>query len=163
MIPYELEDLAATYASQEALWAAHIDRSAAARHFVSLHRSDDFDVWAIFWRPDSDTGWHDHDVSSGAVHVVDGVLAEHVLSLRGEDRQRLVRKDEVWSFGPDHIHRITCATPMAVSVHAYSPPLWRMGQYSQTEGGLLRRHSVSYAEELRPPEESGAVLLAPAA
>jgi hypothetical protein len=34
-------------------------------------------------------------------------------------------------------------------VHAYSPPLWRMGQYSVKEG-VLRRMSVSYADELRP-------------
>jgi hypothetical protein len=35
-------------------------------------------------------------------------------------------------------------------VHAYSPPLWRMGQYTLGPGGLLRRRSVSYADELRP-------------
>jgi len=38
----------------------------------------------------------------------------------------------------------------AVTVHAYSPPLWRMGAYEIEPGGALRRHSISYAEELRP-------------
>ena len=38
----------------------------------------------------------------------------------------------------------------AVTIHAYSPPLWRMGTYEVRPGGELARHSVSYAEELRP-------------
>ena len=38
----------------------------------------------------------------------------------------------------------------AVSIHAYSPPLWRMGAYSVAPDGTLRRESISYAEELRP-------------
>ena len=41
----------------------------------------------------------------------------------------------------------------AVTIHAYSPPLWRMGAYEVAESGELRRHSVSYAEELRPLSE----------
>jgi hypothetical protein len=40
----------------------------------------------------------------------------------------------------------------AVSLHAYSPPLWRMGAYAIGSSGVLTRTSVSYAEELRPPE-----------
>ena len=39
-------------------------------------------------------------------------------------------------------------------VHAYSPPLWRMGAYEVRADGELRRHSVSYAEELRPLAEA---------
>jgi hypothetical protein len=54
--------------------------------------------------------------------------------------------------GPDHIHRLTGAVHGSVSVHAYSPPLWRMGQYSVGADGRLRRQSVSYADELRPLE-----------
>ena len=38
----------------------------------------------------------------------------------------------------------------AVTIHAYSPPLWRMGAYEVQPEGRLLRHSVSYAEELRP-------------
>jgi hypothetical protein len=37
-----------------------------------------------------------------------------------------------------------------VTIHAYSPPLWRMGAYVIEPGGALRRESLSYAEELRP-------------
>ena len=38
----------------------------------------------------------------------------------------------------------------AVTLHAYSPPLWRMGAYEVRPDGALTRHSLSYAEELRP-------------
>jgi len=44
----------------------------------------------------------------------------------------------------------------SVSIHAYSPPLWRLGQYTVDGSGALRRTSVSYAEELRPVDEPAA-------
>ena len=37
-----------------------------------------------------------------------------------------------------------------MTLHAYSPPLWRMGAYEVLPSGELRRWSLSYAEELRP-------------
>ena len=55
-----------------------------------------------------------------------------------------------FGFGPDHIHRMGGSVDGSVSIHAYSPPLWRMGQYAIDAGGEMRRVSVSYAEELRP-------------
>jgi hypothetical protein len=61
-----------------------------------------------------------------------------------------VRAGSVYSFDSDHIHRLTGRDPGSVSVHAYSPPLWRMGQYLVTDDGVLKRRSVSYADELRP-------------
>ena len=43
---------------------------------------------------------------------------------------------------------------LAVSIHAYSPPLWRMGAYEVDADGTLRRRSISSAEELRPVESA---------
>jgi hypothetical protein len=37
-----------------------------------------------------------------------------------------------------------------VTINACSPPLWRMGAYEVKPTGELQRHSISYAEELRP-------------
>jgi hypothetical protein len=62
----------------------------------------------------------------------------------------VVPAGRAFAFGPDHIHRMTGAVDGSVSIHAYSPPLWRMGQYSISPSGVLRRHAVSYADELRP-------------
>ena len=47
-----------------------------------------------------------------------------------------------------------------MTLHAYSPPLWRMGAYDVAPDGTLRRHSMSYAEELRPLDADAAPLAA---
>jgi predicted metal-dependent enzyme (double-stranded beta helix superfamily) len=146
----ELELLVQRVAARRELWAPHLDTTAGTRTYAALHRDASVDVWAIFWLPDTDTGWHDHDTSSGAVHVVEGALEEHALLVGRPERRRAHAAGATFSFGPSHIHRVTCAVPRAVSVHAYSPPLWRLGQYTVDGEGALHRLSVSYADELRP-------------
>ena len=120
--------------------------------YASLHRDAHVDVWAIFWRPGNDTGWHDHDISSGAVHVVQGALTNGSLRVGAPNRHRTHRAGESFSFDPTQIHRLMCETETAISIHAYSAPLWRLGQYTVDADGTLRRLSVSYADELRPLE-----------
>ena len=148
----ELRALVARVAARPELWSHLWDRSAAERTYAALHRDDDVDLWALFWRPAHDTGWHDHDTSSGAVHVVEGVLEEHALLIAQPERRTSHTAGSSFTFGPSHIHRVTCASPHAVSIHAYSPPLWRLGQYTVAQDGVLHRMSVSYADELRPLE-----------
>ena len=75
----ELERLTHALAERRELWEAYLDTRATQRTYACLHRDPHLDVWAIFWLPENDTGWHDHDTSSGAVHVVDGALEEHAL------------------------------------------------------------------------------------
>jgi Cysteine dioxygenase type I len=148
----ELERLACALAGRRELWQPHIDPRAGERTYACLHRDAHVDVWAIFWLPENDTGWHDHDTSSGAVHVVDGALEEHALLVAAPERRVSYAAGATFTFGPSHIHRLTCATPRAVSIHVYSPALWRLGQYVVDPDGALHRLSVSYADELRPVE-----------
>ena len=71
--------------------------------------------------------------------------------LGGPPAARTLEAGESLSFNASDIHRVSHAgTEPAVTLHAYSPPLWRMGAYEILDGGRLRRHSLSYAEELRP-------------
>ena len=147
--PAELAELASSIAAQPHLWEDRVAFSDEERVFASIHRDANVDVWLICWTPVNDTGWHDHDVSSGSVAVARGTLTEHNLAIGNESVETEVPSGSVFAFGPDHIHRLTGRDAGSVSVHAYSPPLWRMGQYSVT-GGVLRRVSVSYADELRP-------------
>jgi predicted metal-dependent enzyme (double-stranded beta helix superfamily) len=146
----ELVRLVEHVAERRALWEPHLDVRATTRTYAALHRDASVDLWAIFWLPDNDTGWHDHDTSSGAVHVVAGALEEHALLVARPERRTRYGAGASFSFGPSHIHRLTCAEPRAVSIHAYSPPLWRLGQYTVDADGALHRVSVSYADELRP-------------
>ncbi len=151
--PQELRDLAAAVAARRELWDGGLDFSGGERHYVSLYRDAHVDVWVLCWNPANDTGWHDHDISSGAVAVVEGSLVEHNLTIGRPPVSTEVGAGRVFSFGPDHIHRLTGQAPGTVSIHAYSPPLWRMGQYVIDDGGVLHRVSVSYADELRPLDD----------
>ena len=148
----ELEELAASIAQQPELWQHLVAFDGEERVFASLHRDTHVDLWLLCWTPENDTGWHDHDVSSGAVAVVSGELVENNLTLASGARETRVGAGRVFSFGADHIHRLNGAVQGSVSVHAYSPPLWRMGQYAVNDAGVLRRVSLSYADELRPIE-----------
>jgi hypothetical protein len=152
----ELEALVNGLALQPERWQELVSFSDQERHFVSLYRDDHVDVWLLCWTPRNDTGWHDHDISSGAVAVVEGRLVEHVLAVGVASIATAVEAGQAFSFAPDHIHRLTGLDPQSVTVHTYSPPLWRMGQYAVTASGVLRRTSVSYADELRPIDGSPA-------
>ena len=149
----ELLALACSIAAQPGTLAEHIAFSDDKRHYVSLHRDTHVGVWLLCWTPQNDTGWHDHDISSGAVAVTAGTLTEHNLAIGTPSIETEIHAGSAFSFGPDHIHRLTGRDPGSVSVHAYSPPLWRMGQYDLGAGGQLRRRSVSYADELRPLDD----------
>ena len=141
-------------AARPELWEQHVAPPGGGvpggRHYVSLHRDADVDIWLLCWNLEDDTGWHDHDLSSGAVAVTRGAVRESRPRLGGEPAERVVTEGRAFGFGPDHIHRMGGSVDGSVSIHAYSPPLWRMGQYAIDAGGEMRRVSVSYAEELRP-------------
>jgi hypothetical protein len=153
----ELLRLVDHVAGHRELWAAHADPHATERTYAALHRDATVDVWAIFWLPENDTGWHDHDTSGGAVRVVEGTLEEHALLVGAPERRTVHHAGAAFAFTASHIHRLTCTVPRAISIHAYSPPLWRLGQYSVAADGTLHRVSVSYADELRPLEATAAV------
>lgn len=51
---------------------------------------------------------------------------------------------------PNAIHRVLHAGEgPAVTIHAYSPPLRRMGAYSLSDGGELLRDAQDGVEELK--------------
>jgi predicted metal-dependent enzyme (double-stranded beta helix superfamily) len=149
----ELLALATALAADRTVWEPHVQFSDDHRHYTSVHRDANVDVWVLCWTPSNDTGWHDHDTSAGAVAVTRGELIEHNLAVGSDSLQVSVPAGQAYSFGPDHIHRMTGVAAGSVSVHVYSPPLWRMGQYAISSSGVLRRTSVSYADELRPIQD----------
>lgn len=147
---HELARLANEIAGQPELWSQHVRFSCDGRHYVSLYRDDHLDLWLLCWIADSDTGWHDHDGSAGAVRVVAGALTESNPRIGGAHVEVVMQAGASFAFGPDHIHRLTGAAAQSVSIHAYSPPLRRMGQYSIDDAGVMRRVPVGYEDELRP-------------
>jgi quercetin dioxygenase-like cupin family protein len=154
----ELARLANDLADRRELWSDHVAFSAEGRHYVSLHRDEHVDVWLLCWTSGSDTGWHDHDGSAGAVRVLSGALTESNPRIGGAHLEVLVPAGTSFAFGPDHIHRVIGAAEQSVSIHAYSPPLRRMGQYTIDDQGVMHRVPMGYTEELRPaPGEPVAV------
>jgi predicted metal-dependent enzyme (double-stranded beta helix superfamily) len=145
----ELRALVDDLAARPGLWRQHVEFPDGHRHYASLYRDEHVDVWLLCWTPTNDTGWHDHDVSSGAVRVVSGAIEESNPRIGGAHVRTVVTEGQSFCFGPDHIHRLNGMADASVSIHAYSPPLWRMGQYSTDESGVMRRLSVGYADELR--------------
>ena len=148
-----LRKLVSDLAARPEAWRALVAIDAERRRFEQLWRDEHVDVWVISWMHGHDTGFHDHDVSCGAVAVVRGELIEERLVLGGEPRRLHHRAGQAFDFDAAHVHRMRHESDApAVSIHAYSPPLWRMGSYAVGADGTLRRQSISYAEELRPIE-----------
>jgi len=147
----ELERLVAELADRPELWIDLVRHDRTQRHYEELFGDEHLTAWLICWLDEHDTGFHDHDVSSGAVAVVSGALREERLTIGGASRERTVTVGETFRFGRDDIHRVSHAgSGPAVSLHVYSPPLLRMGAYVIGEDGVLGRRPMSYLQELRP-------------
>jgi len=149
----ELRTLARRLAGRTELWENLIHHDPGQRHYEELIRDRHLGAWLICWMDDHDTGFHDHDVSAGAVAVVRGAVREERLTVGAATIDRSVGAGGGFDFGPDTIHRVRhTGDEPAVTLHLYSPPLWRMGAYLIDDEGSLRRRSISAAEELRPLE-----------
>jgi predicted metal-dependent enzyme (double-stranded beta helix superfamily) len=147
----ELRDVVSALATQPERWRQFVRHDPGQRHYEELLRDEHLSVWLINWTDEQDTGFHDHDVSSGAVTVVQGRIVEERLRVGAEPSRAEFGPGETFDFAAEQIHRVVHAgDEPAVTLHAYSPPLWRMGAYLVEPDGTLQRFSVSYAEELRP-------------
>lgn len=148
-----LATLAADVHAEEGLWRGDVLLSTEVRHYVQLYRDPNVDIWLICWTPDQDTGYHDHDRSQGAVIVCEGALYEDYFH-RDDDgwiREQTNRHEAggCFDFDASYIHGVRhAAGKPAVSIHCYSPALWRMGHYEPDPSGILRRVSMTYADEL---------------
>jgi len=148
----ELIDLATEVGQTPALWRHLVRHDPGERIYLQLYRDPHLDVWMICWLDDQKTGYHDHDLSSGAVYVCAGTLVEDRFHLGPRGLRHASRKrpaGTTFDFDAAYIHGVRHAggTP-ATSIHCYSPPLWRMGYYDADEQGSLVRNSLSYLEEV---------------
>lgn len=147
----QLQLVVAELAGRPETWRRHVRHTRDRRHYIQLHRDPHLDVWLICWDAEQATGLHDHDLSAGAVHVVEGTLLEDYLLPSGASltvHTTTHRAGSLFGFDASHIHDVRHdGGPPATSIHAYSPALWRMGHYALGERGL-GRVSVSYMEEL---------------
>lgn len=127
-----------------------VRRDRSSRFCLRLWRDEHSEAWLLGWLDDQETGFHDHDNSAGAVHMMEGSMREDRLTLGGPQVTRVVSAGDSFSFDTQHIHRMSHeGTVPALSLHVYSPPLESMGSY-EVVGGVLRRLSIPPDEELAP-------------
>lgn len=151
----ELEKLVRELADRPELWIDFVKHDRTQRIYEELLSDEHVTAWLICWMEDQDTGFHDHDVSAGAVAVVSGIVREERLCVEGAPARRTCTTGQSFHFEPADIHRVRHAGPdPAVTLHVYSPPLLRMGAYVIGENGVLARHSKPCSEELRPLERA---------
>ena len=149
----ELSEVVLELVQRRDVWGHLVRHDPEARVYEQLLRDEHLAVWLICWMDDHDTGFHDHDLSAGALAVAQGRVREERLGLRGTASDRLLTEGKSITFAAEDIHRVTHAGGgPAITINAYSPPLSRMGAYEVKPSGELQRHSISYAEELRPLE-----------
>ena len=139
----QLADVVRRLAASPADWLGRVRLNPAGRWYERIHLDDSHEVWVISWLPGQATGFHDHGGSAGAFAVVWGTLVERRVvgaNTTGQVLAKPVGAGGARAFGPRYIHdvRNTAAASVAVSVHAYSPPLPAMTRYELTPGGLVK-------------------------
>jgi Cysteine dioxygenase type I len=153
--PAELAAQVRRLTASPAEWVTRVRLDAEGRWYERIQAGDGWEVWLISWLPGQSTGFHDHGSSAGAFGVVWGALDEWVPAggtggrgappFRGvpgasSPRGNSVKPGQVRAFGPHYVHDVRNGedSSVAVSVHAYSPPLSSMTSYDLTPNGLVR-------------------------
>ncbi len=144
-------DLLRGLAADRARWSGHVRHDPGERHYALVHRDDDVEVYVVCWADGHDTGFHDHDDSAAAIAVIDGSIVEERLYLAGARAARY-GAGELIEVPSEAIHRVRHAGEApAVTLHAYSPPLSRVGTYEIAPSGALLRHAKDADTPLAAP------------
>jgi predicted metal-dependent enzyme (double-stranded beta helix superfamily) len=139
----QLAEVVRHLAASPADWLGRVRLNPVGRWYERIHLDDSHEVWVISWLPGQATGFHDHGGSAGAFAVVWGTLMERRVvgaTTTGQVLAKPVGAGGSRAFGPRYIHdvRNAAASAVAVSVHAYSPPLSEMTRYDLTPAGLVK-------------------------
>jgi rhodanese-related sulfurtransferase len=149
----ELAAVTQRYAAEVRAGCYVVHADPQERWHVRLHCDEQVDVWLISWTQSQGTELHDHGGSAGAFTVVEGALVESVWSAGGL-RDSVRAAGETVAFGERYVHDVTNReVPVAVSVHAYSPPLTLMNFY-EIEEGRLSRLASSWTDDPEIPAPS---------
>jgi len=148
----QLERFVADLVAQPERWRDLVRHSSDTRVHEQIWGDEQIDAWLICWSEDHDTGYHDHDLSAAAIAVVSGKVREDRLRLSAPASTRVANAGEIFTVPPEAIHRVLHAgSGPAVTIHAYSPPLTRMGAYRTGADGTLQRVSIPTAHTLSEP------------
>jgi quercetin dioxygenase-like cupin family protein len=153
--PYAAAQLALEIAADTARWQHLVRHDPTQRVFAPVDAGPYAGAWLICWMPGHDTGFHDHDHSSGAVTVAAGQVREERIRADWQVTGTTYAAGDVFSFVSGDIHRMLhVGDEPAVSIHVYSPKLQVMGAYAFGEAGM-QRHLLGPDDELKPLRAAG--------
>ncbi len=128
------------WAARNTVWEPLVRHDPRERTYALVHRDESVELYLVCWMEGQDTGFHDHDESAAAIAVLRGAVVEERLSVGSAVAAELGAGDSV-SIAREAIHRVRHAGgEPAVTLHAYSPPLQRVGTYEVSAEGMLLRH-----------------------
>ncbi len=150
LAPEQLERFAAVLAADPGRWRHLVRHERDVRVYEQIFCDERVSAWLICWSDRQDTGFHDHDESAGGIAVIAGRVCEERLAVGSPPLARTLSAGECFNVPASAIHRVVHAgAEPAITIHAYSPPLARMGAYRIGPGGELEREAISHEQELR--------------
>lgn len=146
----ELTELVTGLAEWPSLWEDGLVPDPAERQFVCVARTETVEVWAVAWMDGHDTGFHDHDDAAAAIAVAQGRVVDERLAVGGHAIAHEHHAGASFVVEPGGIHRVRHAGDgPAITLHAYSPPLDRLGTYVVGDAGRLLRLPQDGTTELK--------------
>ena len=147
--PAELSALAQRIAADPAAWRPLVSHDPDHRGHQQLYIDEYLGVWVISWMPGQDTGLHDHELSNGGIAVAEGTILEERPRWGMEPRRIDAKAGDAFCLNDTEIHRMANVSDApAVTIHAYSPPIDRMGLYAVDDDGAFRRRAIPWDETL---------------
>jgi predicted metal-dependent enzyme (double-stranded beta helix superfamily) len=145
----ELEQVATAIRDRPELWEPLLVVDAHRRRYRLLYEDEHTDIWVLCWMPGQSTGFHDHDVSDVGIAIARGMIVERQLKLPTGATAVELRPGDTRQGPAGYIHSVAHGEGApAVSIHCYSPPLMKVGQYRVDPDGVLLRDAEHGRREL---------------
>ena len=145
----ELAAISQGVAERPDLWEPLRVGDATRRRYRLLYEDDRIDLWVLCWMPGQGTGFHDHDASGVGIAVASGMVVERQMLLPSGATRLELRPGDTRQGPPGYIHSAGWGEgEPAVSIHSYSPPLLKVGQYKVNDAGILERRVEHGRQEL---------------
>jgi len=145
----DLEQMAIAIRDRPALWEPLLVADPLRRRYRLLFEDERTDIWVLSWMPGQSTGFHDHDISDVGIAVAQGMIVERQLRLPAGATSLELRPGDTRKGPAGYIHSVAHGEGApAVSIHCYSPPLMKVGQYRVDADGVLSRDAEHGRREL---------------
>lgn len=147
---HALRDLVERLSSDRAAWHHLVRFEPDKRCYVRLRGDESVDVWLLMWSGGQTTSLHDHGASEAAFTVISGCLEEIRSDSAGRVGSATISAGATLTVPRGDIHdvrhRSSGGDEVAVSIHAYSPPLRQMTFYEWQGSALVATRIVDRSD-----------------